>query len=69
MERVAFWSSFTISWAAKYLVGFFIRSDSHGLEWPTAIAKFWSRATDLPRVTEGTAATMTLHNTQGVPRP
>ncbi|CAK0901453.1 unnamed protein product, partial [Prorocentrum cordatum] len=66
MERVAFWSSLTISLAAKYF-GFSIGPDSRRLEWPTAIAKFWSRATDLLRVTEGLPATMTLHNTQGCP--
>ena len=66
MERVAFWSNFALSLAAKYL-GFFIGPDSHLHEWSAAISKFHSRLLGLLMVSEGLSATATLHNIQACP--
>ena len=65
-ECVPFWSTFTVSLAAKYL-GFFLGPDSHRREWAAASAKYLSRMAQLQRVTDGLQTTMLLHNVQALP--
>ena len=65
-DHVPFWCAFALALAAKYL-GFHIGPNSHLHEWPTAIAKYRSRAENLIKVEEGLLATIHLHNIQALP--